>query len=281
MFWFYFIAIVFSWTLFVITDFWLIPKYAQTKFVMLIALYGHLLAMIGPMLAGIIIIKLCNKGKLIPIKWNNLHYYIYSVYVMLIIWVIPGFLLLLLFGDYSFNTNFNKFDILFIVSYLLFGWFAGVGEEYGWSGYILGEITEKLNKSKAIIISGTLRGLWHLPLLTIPVIRLVIAGNKSIIGLLLLVPIIALQLIISNIFFGALFGAVWYKTKSIPLLGWMHFLFDLGRDFTLLFIIGYGGNYWFKFGWSMPFTFLAYLAFVKISKEDGYKNTWDVFKRKM
>ncbi|MFA5806267.1 MAG: CPBP family intramembrane glutamic endopeptidase [Melioribacteraceae bacterium] len=280
IFWFYLITIIFSWTSFFITDAWLIPKYANTNFSKLIALYGHMLAMMGPMFASIIMLKYFQNNNLLTISWSNKKYYLYTIYVILIIWIIPGLMLLLFDGNITAKIIYDNYDIIFIVSYILFGWFAGVGEEYGWSGYILTELSGKFVKSKAVVVSGILRGLWHLPLLLIPVILKVSAGEKSFLELFLLTPVFAIQLIVSNIFFSALFGFVWYKTNSIPLIGWMHFLFDLGRDFTILFVVGFSSNFWFKYGWSIPFIFLAYLAFNKIAKEDGYLNILEIFYRK-
>jgi len=280
IFWFYSMTIIFSWTLFFITDAWLIPKYSNTTFSKLIALYGHMLAMMGPMFASIIMLKYFQKNNLLTINWSNKKYYIYTIYIILIIWVIPGLMLLFFDRDLTAKMIYNNYDIIFIVSYLLFGWFAGVGEEYGWSGYILTELSDKFVKSKAVVISGILRGLWHLPVIIIPLILKVSAGEKSFLELFLLTPVFAIQLIVSNIFFSALFGFVWYKTNSIPLLGWMHFLFDLGRDFTILFVVGFSSSFWFKFGWSVPFIVLAYLAFNKIAKGDGYSNILEIFYRK-
>ncbi|MBA4321043.1 MAG: hypothetical protein C0412_21850 [Flavobacterium sp.] len=280
IFWFYSMTIIFSWTLFFITDAWLIPKYSNTTFSKLIALYGHMLAMMGPMFASIIMLEYFQKNNLLTINWSNKKYYIYTIYIILIIWVIPGLMLLFFDRDLTAKMIYNNYDIIFIVSYLLFGWFVGVGEEYGWSGYILTELSDKFVKSKAVVISGILRGLWHLPVIIIPLILKVSAGEKSFLELFLLTPVFVIQLIVSNIFFSALFGFIWYKTNSIPLLGWMHFLFDLGRDFTILFVVGFSSSFWFKFGWSVPFIALAYLAFNKIAKEDSYSNILEIFYRK-
>jgi len=78
-------TIIFSWTLFFLTDAWLIPKYANTNFPKLIALYGHILAMMGPLLAGIIMLKYFQNKDLLTIKWSNKKYYLYAIYGILII----------------------------------------------------------------------------------------------------------------------------------------------------------------------------------------------------
>ena len=278
---FYLFTIIFSWTIFLIIDGWLIPKYSNTNIEKLITLYGHLIAMLGPMLASIFMLKYFHKKRLLNWKWNSKKYYLYSFYIVLLIWLIPALVWLVFDETLILKSAFQSYDIIFIISYLSFGWIAGVGEEYGWSSYILTNLSEKIGRSKAIIVSGTLRGLWHLPLFIIPVLLKVISGDKGIMELFLLTIVFAIQLIISNIFFSALFGFVWYKTESIPLLGWMHFLFDVLRDFTIFFIIGFSSSIWFQFGWGIPFYFLAYLAFTRIAKEDGYSNYLEIFYKKV
>lgn len=280
IFYFYLMAVLFSWTLFFITDAWLIPKYAKTNYVMLIALYGHMAAMMGPMIASILMSKYFQKTRLLSLNWSERKFYLYAIYGVLIIWIIPALMFLLFDGGLRLKVSYTNYDITSILSYLLFGWLAGVGEEYGWSGYILTELSEVIGKTKAIVVSGSLRGLWHLPLLIIPVMLKVSTGKQSILELFLLTIVFAFQLIISNIFFSALWGYVWFKTKSIPLLGWMHFMFDLARDFSILFIIGFGESIWFKYGWVIPFLCFAYTAFQKIAKEEGYSSYLSIFRRK-
>ncbi len=274
---FYLIALIYSWTLFVITDAWLIPKYAGTGFVKLIALYGHLLAMMGPMAAGIISLKFIQKKKTLTFKRGDKKYYLYTIYAVILLWLLPALIWFAFDKGIVLKTSFNNSDIIFVASYLVFGWISGMGEEYGWSAYLLSELSEAAGKTKAVIISGILRGLWHLPLFLIPVYLKTGSGGRSVIMLFIIAAALSVQLIISNIFFSSLFGYVWYETESIPLLGWMHFLFDLGRDFALLFFIGFNGSIWFKFGWGIPFYLLAYLALYSIYKKEGFSRPAEVF----
>ena len=274
---YYLIAILFSWSLFVVTDAWLIPKYAGTGFVKLIALYGHMLAMLGPFAAGIISLKFILKKKTLTFKAGDQKYYSYAIYGAIILWILPAIIWFVFDKGVIFKTGFNYYDKVFIVTYLAFGWVAGMGEEYGWSAYLLSEISETAGRTRAVIISGILRGLWHLPLFIIPVYLKAGAGSRSLIMMLIIAAALSLQLIISNIFFSSLFGYVWYETESIPLLGWMHFLFDIGRDFALLFFIGFNGSLWFKIGWGIPFYLLAYLALYSIYKKEGFSRPAEVF----
>ena len=277
---FYLMTIIFSWILLFVTDAWLIPKYKNTSYYLLIALYGHLAAMMGPILASVISLKYFQKRKLLPMRWKFNKYYLYTIYAIIVIWILPALVYLFIKESFSFKSIFNFYEIVFIISYLLFGWFAGIGEEYGWSGYLLTELSPIVGEGRAVVFSGILRGIWHLPLLVIPVFLGVISGNKTFFELIILTIIYSIQLIISNIFMSTLFGYTWFKTGSIPLVGWMHFLFDFGRDISIFLFIGFADSIWFKFGWGIPFYFLAYLAFMKLSKEEGYSNYLEVFYKK-
>ena len=277
---FYLITVFISWPIIFVTDALLVPRYSQTGFAELIALFGHILAMLCPMLSGLLVLRYFQKDKLLSWIWSRGKYYIYALFAGLLLWVVPGLIWLSLDKNLSLKLIFNNYDIMFVSFYLVLGWIAGIGEEYGWSAFVLTELYEKIGKSKAVVVSGCLRGFWHLPFLAIPVYLKVLSGNKSINELFLLTIVFAVQLIIGNIFFSALFGYVWFRTKSIPLLGWMHFLFDAFRDFTIFFIAGFINSTWFKIGWAFPFYFLAYLAFTKIAKEDGYSNYLEIFYKK-
>jgi membrane protease YdiL (CAAX protease family) len=277
---FYLVAVGISWPLFFLTDFWLMRKYTHEQFAVLIVLYGHMAAMMGPMIAGMIALKYIEKTRLLPLAWGYKKYYSRTIYAILIIWIIPALTFLLFASGARIKSIYSDFDVIFIASYLIFGWVAGVGEEYGWSGYILTELSEGIGKTRAVAVSGTLRGLWHLPILMIPVMLKVGAGEQSMTGLFLLMVLFMVQLVISNIFMSALWGYVWFKTKSIPLLGWMHFMFDFGRDLSSFVILGFGSSIWFKFGWGIPFLFLAFLAFQSIARSEGYSSYLAIFRRK-
>jgi membrane protease YdiL (CAAX protease family) len=273
-------AIIFSWTLFFITDAYVISKYSNTALIGLIGFYGHLIAMMGPMLAAMIMLYFFQKDKLLNINLGNNKYYLYAICVVLIIWIIPLLLFIFFNKGLMVRRIYNNYDFIYIVSYLLLGWFAGMGEEYGWSGYILTQLSGKLTKSKAVVVSGTLRGLWHLPVIIIPFILKVNTGQYSLLNLFVLTIVFAILLSVSNIFFSALFGYAWYKTKSIPLLGWMHILYDWVRDFTLMAVAGFATSSWYKYGWNIPFIFIAAYTIHKIAKEDGYSNFLEIFYKK-
>ncbi|MDP4197464.1 MAG: hypothetical protein Q8940_20630, partial [Bacteroidota bacterium] len=75
MAYFYFLTIVISWSVFIIVDGFLIPRQHDIHIIRIIALYGHIIAMMGPLLASIITLKHVNKKKPLNIKWSLTKYY--------------------------------------------------------------------------------------------------------------------------------------------------------------------------------------------------------------
>jgi hypothetical protein len=113
-----------------------------------------------------------------------------------------------------------------------------------------------------------MRGLWHWPVFLSPSIALVISGDLSFGRFAMRATAIALQLLISNALFGALFGWVWYKTESLPLLGWLHQWYNTARDVTSLLILGYAGSVWSGL-WALPFNLVAVLLLIQVAREEG------------
>lgn len=277
---FYLVTICFSWPIIIVVDGRLIPAYHSTGFVMLIALFGHMAAMMGPMPASIVILRYFENKSLLRWKGAKRKYYLYALCAGVLIYVLPGMLDLLFGRAARLRSTFDNYDAIFLISYLSLGWFAGVGEEYGWSGFLLTELGEKIGKSRAIAVSGCLRGIWHLPVLVIPVYLQLLNGEKTLPGLLFLCGVFVVQLVVSNIFFSALFGLVWFKTGSIALVGWLHLMLDFFRDLMIFLVIGFSASIWFKLGYVVLFIPLAAWAFTRIAREDGYSNFLQIFYKK-
>ncbi len=129
-----------------------------------------------------------------------------------------------------------------------------MGEETGWCAYLLPRLSPSAGKAGAMIVSGAIRGLWHWPVVISPLIAQVVAGEITPAQLAGAGVVIAFQLMLSNVLFGAVFGWIWYRTESVPLVGWLHYWYDMIRDITLMLLVGYGGGLWMT--WLNPFLLL-------------------------
>jgi membrane protease YdiL (CAAX protease family) len=124
------------------------------------------------------------------------------------------------------------------------GWITGIGEETGWCAYALPRLSPAGGKTRAAIVSSVIRGLWHWPVMVSPVIAQVAAGERTPLELAGAGVVIALVLIISNLYFGPIFCWLWYRTESIPLTGWLHYWYDLVRDVAVMLLVGFGSSLW-------------------------------------
>lgn len=274
---FFAISILFSWPIFFLIDAWVFPnlmKQGESVKALFFIMGGHVLGMFGPSVAGIVILKLILKIKLPSWKWSHAKYYLWGFIFMMSIWLLPAIIGIVI-SSFKVQTSFKTFQLVFIGIYIATVWFAGMGEEFGWCSFLLSYLSPEIGKTRAMIISGTFRGIWHFPILISPVLYKVIMGEQSVLNLVLFSVLFLAQLIISNILFGSLFGYVWYQTKSLPLIGWLHFIFDLARDFSMFFIIGYGKSVWGKFGWALIFYGFAYHCLEKVMRKEGIVNIFN------
>lgn len=242
------IAFLYSWPIFFVVDAWIVPmlvQQAKEELATLVMICGHMLAMLGPALAAIIMWRTSHKGDAPVWKWGRWKHYGIVFIAMAVLWVLPGFVGLGLWPDaFSFRNPIPQYVWLSLAAWLFFGWFAGMGEELGWCTYLLPQMTPSMGKTRALVVSGLIRGLWHWPVLVGPILAQVLTGEKTITQLLILAMAFAVQLGITNILMGAVFSWLWYKTESQPLTGWLHQCYDAMRDVTPMFIVGYGASIW-------------------------------------
>ena len=265
------LAILFSWPIFFIVDAWIFPNLMKdgefTKALFFI-LGSHVLGMFAPAIASTIVLKIILKSRLPAWKWGRSKHYFYGFIFMSSVWLLPAFLGFFI-SSFHFQTSIITFQLIYMGVYIGTVWFASMGEEMGWCGFLLSYLSPQFGKTRALIISGIYRGIWHFPILISPLLYKVIIGEQSVFALFLLSLVFILQLIVSNVFFSSLFGYLWYETESIPLLGWFHFLYDLMRDFSMFFIIGFAGSYLGKFGWAILFYGAAYYCLdITMRKEE-------------
>ncbi|MCP4762360.1 MAG: CPBP family intramembrane metalloprotease, partial [archaeon] len=229
LFLFILISFVFSWSFFILFDYILIPQSVLVGNIDQALLYlfiSHYTAMLGPGIASIIMIKFYHKEPLPSWNWSKLKNYLYSAIFMIAIWGIPT--LIGFFIDLRFDIKeISPVQMLFIVGSFTLLWVSGMGEEMGWCVYLMARLAPKTGKLRAMVISGIIRGIWHLPVL---LTSYIIYSELSIFIILFLAITFSMQLAISNIYFGFIFGWIWFETKSLPLLGWMHQLYDMIRD---------------------------------------------------
>ena len=273
------ISFLFSWIIFFYVDAGLEPMFSQqgnAAAARLSVLFGHTLAMLGPALAALFMWYLYHRESPPPWKWSRPKHYGWVVLAMLAMWTLPG-LIGLLFGD-TVVSPIEPYVWIAIAALLGLGWISGMGEEAGWCAYLLPQMSPKIGKTRALIVSGVIRGLWHWPVVISPVIGQVIAGEHTFLELLGAGVVIAVQLAFSNILFGAVMGWVWYRTESLPLVGWTHFWHNLTRDVTIMLLAGYGGSLWAAQLSGFVPIILGFVLIDRVRKSEGLE-WWQLFAR--
>ena len=117
--------------------------------------------------------------------------------------------------------------------------FVALGEEVGWRGVLYPYLKEKLGVTKGRIVSGTIWGAWHWPIM-------IFAGyeyGKEYIGAPVLGPIV---FCICTVMMGILFDYVYEKTETIWLPSLMHgavnaftiFLYLVKPEYSNMAILG-------------------------------------------
>ncbi len=273
------ICFLFSWPIFFCVDTWLGPMFSMQgnrAAAGLSVLFGHMLAMLGPAIAALIMWRFYHKESPPAWKWSKTKYYVWIVLAILAFWGLPG-LMGLFFGD-SVAFPIETFIWTSIVSILVFGWITGIGEETGWCAYLLRQLSPKIGKTRALMVSGMVRGIWHWPVLISPIILQVVAGEHTPVELLGAGIVIAIELVVSNVLFGSIFGWIWYRTESIPLVGWLHYWYDMVRDVTIMLLIGYGSSLWVASLSGLIPVVLGFILLPQVLKSEGL-SWWQLLER--
>ncbi|MCC7161064.1 MAG: CPBP family intramembrane metalloprotease [Anaerolineae bacterium] len=236
------LALAYSWAIFLAFDVWLIPTLANqidASLVAVVGMFGHFLGMAGPALAALIMWRYPASTLRPAWNWSRARYYL-GIAAAVLVWrgVALAAGALETSNELALRNPFESYLWLLLVGGLTFGWVAGMGEELGWCAYLLPLLAPTFRKIGAVTLSGIVRGLWHLPVVIVPLILVASQDKASQQALGVTVLTAALALVVSNILFGAAMGWLWFKTESIPLVGWAHQWFDVARDFGLLLAAG-------------------------------------------
>lgn len=265
------LAFSFSWAIFLALDVWFIPTFAprfDAAHLAVLAMFGHFWGMAGPALAALVMWRRLNDAPRPVWKWSRASYYAW-VAAALLIWrgVSLAAGALAAPHDFQFRNSFESYQWALLVGALTLGWFAGMGEELGWCAYLLPRLTPAFGKIGAVMISGIVRGLWHLPVVVAPLLVVAWKGEMNLDALAANVLLVAFALMLSNILFGAAMGWLWFKTESVPLLGWTHQCFDVARDFGTLLVIGAANNDTTMLVWSVGIHLIGIIALVWLARQ--------------
>jgi membrane protease YdiL (CAAX protease family) len=265
------IAFAFSWTVFFATELWFIPFFinpTDSAALVLTQLVSHFLGMMGPALAAFILWR-AHKEPAQPVwRWGHLKFYLWSVaFLILLRGAALAVGMLDAPGAFQLRTLFEPYLWIVLGASLTVGWLAGMGEEIGWCAYLLPLLEPSFGKFGATLLSGALRGIWHLPVLVLPLLTQVWKDELTWESFFVNTFMISVVLLFSNILFGAVMSWLWFKTMSMAMLGWTHQWYDLTRDAAALFVSQLAGSNTTSLAYSIGIHMLGLVALLWLARD--------------
>lgn len=264
-------ACAFSWIVFFGLELWFIPTFLPADgrpALVLSQLFGHYLGMMGPAIAALAMWRAFESPSRPAFRWGRLSFYLWSAAALVLMRGAA-----LAFGwlagpdDLQLRAAFASQPWFVLGASLTFGWLAGMGEELGWCAYLLPLLEPAWGKLGAVMLAGVIRGVWHLPVVVMPLLVQALKNETAWDGLIANALIVTAALILSNILFGAVMSWLWFKTASVALAGWAHQWFDLTRDAAAIFVAGLAGSSATTLAYSLGIHLLGLVALLWLGRQ--------------
>lgn len=264
-------AFAFSWAIFFAVELWFIPSFIKptdAAALVLTQLSSHFLGMMGPALAAFVLWRVFEEPPQPAWRWGRLRLYLWSAGALILLrsaalamgWLDAP-------GAFRLHTSFEPTFWLVLGASSTVGWLAGMGEEIGWCAYLLPLLEPSFGKFGATLLSGALRGVWHLPVLVLPLLTQVWNNDMTWNAFVVNAFMLGVVLLFSNILFGAMMSWLWFKTASMALLGWTHQWFDLTRDAAALFASELAGGGATTLAYSIGIHLIGFIALLWLARD--------------
>jgi membrane protease YdiL (CAAX protease family) len=127
--------------------------------------WSILLAMWGPGLAAIITSIVFTKSlKPLGLAFKNKQYLV-AGYLLPLLYAVPVYVLIWLFGFAPFNRGFDCSYFMFFTLGQVQHIFAASGEEIGWRGFLYPQLKQTNSPFMAALFTGCIWAIWHFPLI--------------------------------------------------------------------------------------------------------------------
>jgi membrane protease YdiL (CAAX protease family) len=159
------------------------------------------------------------------VGWNMGHYkwYLAALIFCISLWLVPP-LAALLFGKLEWNQGISREELTVVILSLGgFSLLAGLGEEFGWRGYLLPRLLHDRKITRlTLLIVGIIWGIWHCAVAIGPFLNSGLNGESGWLSHIGPMLVRCFQVIAASIALSFIFGAVWLKSKSIFLISFFH-----------------------------------------------------------
>jgi uncharacterized protein len=173
-----------------------------------------------------------NKARL---NFGKPIHYVFVMVFALFLWFVPSVI------ESSLDMNKTIGLIAIANMILMFSMrFVGTlipafGEEFGWRGYMLPRLVEKMGAMKGLLVHAFIWWFWHLPILVGVGLKTQDVSSNTFIN----VSIILLVSIIPSMLHAVIFAYIWAETESLAVVTVYHAAFDEVRD-TIESVVGFG-----------------------------------------
>jgi membrane protease YdiL (CAAX protease family) len=166
-------------------------------------------------------------------QWGKLKHYLVVLGLVLLLWIFPTLIRLavgtLELGDLD-RTKTVWLFVLPLVTLI-----PGFGEEFGWRGYMLPHLAQRMSVRKAVALHALIWWAWHLPLLVGTGVQAGVAGAAETnlpVALSVFIVVAAVVIVgaIPSIMHGIVFAYIWVRSESLAVATVYHAAYDGVRD---------------------------------------------------
>jgi membrane protease YdiL (CAAX protease family) len=184
------------------------------------------------LLAGLLIFRVGFAGA--GWCWGTVRQHAAVLGLVLVEWIIPT-LLAIAGGAVSLpgfltTDRATKLFLLLVVVFL-----PAFGEEFGWHGYLLPRLAERMTPRRAVLLHGVIWWAWHLPLVIGGAAKVGVktAADMGLpVGVSVAVTVAAIVTLslIPVLLHAVIFAYLWMRSRSLAVVTVYHGAFDGVRD---------------------------------------------------
>ncbi|WP_338257236.1 CPBP family intramembrane glutamic endopeptidase [Dictyobacter halimunensis] len=173
-------------------------------------------------------------------SWGWPRYYLAVIGLALLLWVVPTCVDLAL-KTLKLPAYITPMQIMWVFVLLFGTLIPGFGEEFGWRGYMLPRLAQRMSARRAVLQHSVIWWFWHLPILVGNAVVVSLDSMKSSTGISIALTVLMIILLsaIPTILHGVVFAYIWTRYRSLAVSSVYHASYDGLRD-SLTLTIGLG-----------------------------------------
>lgn len=166
-------------------------------------------------------------------QWGKLKHYLAVFGFVALLWVFPT-LIRLMAGALD-PDDLDRTKLVWIFLLPLVALIPGFGEEFGWRGYMLPHLANRLSVRKAVALHSLIWWVWHLPITIGTGVQAGVEGAAQTnlpVALSVTITVLAVIIVgaIPTIMHGVVFAYIWTQSGSLAVATVYHAVYDGIRD---------------------------------------------------